>query len=269
VDEPLQAHIEALVRAGTARRKTAAARLEAEIRRREEVLRQTFRRYVSPRVADKILADAQLRDTLLATADARAHVVVLFADLRGFTGISERLPPDHVVPLLNEYFSLLTEITFRHEGTVFHMAGDCLMLAFGVPLEQPDSAQRAVRAAREMLTSFGRLSRSWKARYHIEAGLGIGINEGDVVAGNIGSASYMSYTIIGDTVNIAARLCQRARAGEMLFSSALKRSLDADGLDIGATALPPLQLRGRSNPIDIYCVPLGTRLQLSSGPAAD
>src|SRR5215475_5505441 len=202
-DEPLRAHFEALVRAGAVRRKTAAAQLEAEIRRREEVLRQTFRRYVSPKVADKILEDAQLRDTLLSSADVRAHAVVLFADLRGFTSISEQLDPHSVVPLLNEFFSLLTEITFRHEGTVFHMAGDCLMLGFGVPLEQPDSPQRAVRAAQEMLTRFNALARSWKERYHIDAGLGIGINEGDVVAGNIGSSTYMNYTIIGDTVNIA------------------------------------------------------------------
>jgi class 3 adenylate cyclase len=267
-DESLRAHIEALVRAGALRRKTAAVQLEAEIRRREEALRQTFRRYVSPKVADKILEDAQLRDTLLSTADVRAHAVVLFADLRGFTSISEQLEPHHVVPLLNEYFSLLTEITFRHDGTVFHMAGDCLMLGFGVPLEQPDSAQRAVQAAREMLGGFAALAQSWKQRYQIEAGLGIGINEGDVVAGNIGSSSYMSYTIIGDTVNIAARLCQRARAGEMLFSSALKRSLDARGVDVGATPLPPLQLRGRSHPIDIFCVPLGTRLAVSGALAA-
>jgi adenylate cyclase len=250
------------------RRKTVAAQLEAEIRRREEVLRQTFRRYVSPRVADKILEDSQLRDTLLSMADVRAHVVVLFADLRGFTSISEQLEPHRVVPLLNEYFSLLTEITFRHEGTVFHMAGDCLMLGFGVPLAQPDSPQRAVGAAREMLGSFAELARSWRQRHQIEAGLGIGINEGDVVAGNIGSSSYMNYTIIGDTVNIAARLCQRARAGEILFSSALKQSLDAHGLDIGATPLPPLQLRGRSHPIDIFCVPLETRLQVSAAPTA-
>jgi adenylate cyclase len=265
-EEPLRAHIEALVRAGALRRKSAAAQLEAEIRRREEVLRQTFRRYVSPNVADKILDDAQLRDTLLSTADVRAHAVVLFADLRGFTSISERLEPHNVVPLLNEYFSLLTEITFRHEGTVFHMAGDGLMLGFGVPLEQPDSPERAVRAGREMLVSFSALARTWKERYQIDAGLGIGINEGEVVAGNIGSASYMNYTIIGDAVNVAARLCQRARAGEMLFSSALKQSLDAHGVDVGARRLPPLQLRGRSHPIDIFCVPLGTRVQLHSGP---
>jgi adenylate cyclase len=267
-DEPIRAHIEALVRAGNVRRKTAAAQLEAEIRRREEVLRQTFRRYVSPRVADKILEDTQLRDTLLATADVRAHAVVLFADLRGFTSISEQLDPPRVVPLLNEFFSLLTAITFRHDGTVFHMAGDCLMLGFGVPLEQPDSPQRAVRAAQEMLGDFAALASSWKERYQVEAGLGIGINEGEVVAGNIGSSAYMNYTIIGDTVNIAARLCQRARAGEILFSSSLKRSLDERGVDIGATALPPLQLRGRSNPIDIYCVPLSSRVQVSADPIA-
>jgi adenylate cyclase len=271
IDEPLRARIVALLRARGVRTSKAAAQLEEEIRAREERLRQTFRRYVSPRLADKILQDTELRDTLLAPAeapaDARAHAVVLFADLRGFTGIAEQLDPHRVVPLLNEFFSLLTEITFKYDGTVFHMAGDCLMLGFGVPHEQRDSAQRAVSAAREMLTSFAELSRSWRERYQVEAGLGIGINEGDVVAGNVGSSSYMNYTIIGDTVNIAARLCQRARAGEMLFSSALKRSLDEHGLDVGATALPPLQLRGRSNPIDIFCVPRATRIQLATEPA--
>jgi class 3 adenylate cyclase len=271
-DEPLRARIEGLLRATSVRKKKAAAQLEEEIRRREELLRQTFRRYVSPRLADKILEDTQLRDTLLSPggprADARTHAVVLFADLRGFTSIAEQLDPQRVVPLLNEFFSLLTEITFKHDGTVFHMAGDCLMLGFGVPLEQPDSARRAVSAAREMLASFAELSRSWRERYQVEAGLGIGINEGDVVAGNIGSSSYMNYTIIGDTVNIAARLCQRARSGEMLFSSTLKRSLDAHGFDIGATPLPPLQLRGRSHPIDIFCVPLATRMQLAAAAPA-
>lgn len=266
VDESLRARIDELVHAGAVRRRIAAAQLEAEIRRREEVMRETFRRYVSPRLADKILEDAQLRDTVLCSSDVRTHAVVLFADLRGFTSISEQLEPREVVPLLNEYFSLLTEITFRHEGTVFHMAGDCLMLAFGVPLEQPDSARRAVTAAQEMLTRFCDLAFAWKERYSIEAGLGIGINEGEVVAGNIGSSAYMSYTIIGDTVNIAARLCQRARAGEMLFSRAVKRSLDAQGCTVHATALPPMQLRGRTNPIEIYCVPIENRLQVNVEP---
>ena len=266
-DGSLKTRIEALLRVGAVRRKLAADQLEAEIKRREEVLRRTFRRYVSPSLADKILEDAQLRESLLSAAEIRTHAVVLFADLRGFTSLSERLAPHEVVPLLNEYFSLLTDITFRYEGTVFNMAGDSLMLAFGVPLEQRDSPARAVRAAQEMLDGFTALAEKWKSRFQIEAGLGIGINEGDVVAGNVGSPSFMSYTIIGDTVNVASRLCQRARSGEILFSRTFKQSLDAQGLDIGATELPPMQVRGRMNPIDIFCVPLETRLHVSAEPA--
>ena len=251
--EVFRTRVRGLVRSGAARRKLALA---------NEVMRQAFRRYLSPRLADRILSDVELRDSILAASDVRTHAVVLFADMRGFTSISERLSPDEVVPLLNEYFSLLTEITFRHEGTVFHMAGDCLMVGFGVPVEQPDSAERAVRAAREMLDRFGDLAESWRQRYRIETGLGIGINEGEVIAGNVGSPAYMNYTIIGDTVNVAARLSQRARAGEMLFSRSVKRSLDAHGVDIGALELPPLTVRGRSTPIDIFCVPVDRRVEL-------
>src|SRR5690606_39205676 len=128
-----------------------------------------------------------------------------------------RLSPRQGVPLLNEYFSLLTSITGRRRGTIFHMAGDCLMVGFGVPKEQSDGCERAGRTAREMLSRFGELANLWRERHQIETGLGIGIHAGDVVAGHVGSASYMSYTIIGDAVNVASRLCQRARAGEMLF----------------------------------------------------
>jgi len=263
--ELLLTRLEALARLASARRKAAEAALKAEIMRHEEI-RRTFRRYVSPQLADRILGNAELRDSLLASSDIRTRAVVLFADLRGFTGISERLSPHEVVPLLNEYFSLLTEITFRHEGTVFHMAGDCLMVGFGVPLEQGDSSARAVNAAQEMLERFSELADSWRDRHQIETGLGIGINEGDVVAGNVGSSSFMNYTLIGDAVNIASRLCQRARAGEMVFSGTVKRSLDAGGVDVRAVELPPMTLRGRTSSIDIFCVPLERRLDIGEPP---
>ena len=94
------------------------------------------------------------------------------------------------------------------------------------------------------------------------------VKEGTVVAGNIGSSSYMSYTLVGDTVNVAARLCQRARAGEMLFSRSVKQSLDAIGLDVGATPLPPMQVRGRTGSIDIFCVPVAERVQVTEVPVA-
>jgi adenylate cyclase len=263
----LLARLEALARAGARRRKVAADARNTDERRGEE-LQATFRRYVSPQLADRILDSSRLRDSILTAADIRTRAVIMFADLRGFTSISERLSPHEVVPLLNEYFSLLTEITFQHEGTVFHMAGDCLMVGFGVPFEQPDSAQRAVHAAQEMLDRFALLAENWRLRLNIETGLGIGINEGDVVAGNVGSAMYMSYTIIGDAVNVASRLCQRARAGEMVLSSALKHSLDARGLDINAVELPSMTLRGRSSPIDIYCVPTPKRLHILEAQSA-
>jgi class 3 adenylate cyclase len=260
-DTVLLARLEALARAGARRRKVAAAARNTEERRGEE-LQATFRRYVSPQLADRILDSSRMRDRILTAADIRTRAVIMFADLRGFTSISERLSPHEVVPLLNEYFSLLTEITFQHEGTVFHMAGDCLMVGFGVPFEQDDSPERAVRAGREMLDRFALLADSWRTRHNIETGLGIGINEGDVVAGNVGSATFMSYTIIGDAVNVASRLCQRARAGEMIFSRSLKRSLDERGHDIKAMELPSMTLRGRTSPIDIYCVPITKRMRI-------
>ncbi|HEY1900325.1 MAG TPA: adenylate/guanylate cyclase domain-containing protein [Steroidobacteraceae bacterium] len=260
-DTVLLARLEALARAGARRRKVAAAARNSEERRGQE-LQATFRRYVSPQLADRILDSSRMRDSIHTAADIRTRAVVMFADLRGFTSISERLSPQEVVPLLNEYFSLLTEITFQHEGTVFHMAGDCLMVGFGVPFEQIDSSERAVRAAREMLDRFAVLADTWRARHDIETGLGIGINEGDVVAGNVGSAMFMSYTIIGDAVNVASRLCQRARAGEMVFSRAIKHSLDAHGHDINAVELPSMTLRGRTSPIDIYCVPTTKRMRI-------
>lgn len=250
---------QALLRVSGARRQLAAEQLAEEVKHREQI-RAAFRRYISPKLADQILASPELRDAMFSSTNARAHAAVMFADMRGFTGLSERLTPAQVVELLNEFFALLTDITFEYEGTVFNMAGDCLMVGFGVPVEQSDGSQRAILAARKMLQEFAVLADKWKARYDIETGLGIGINVGEVIAGNVGSPAYMNYTIIGDTVNVASRLGQRARAGEMLFSDAVKRSLDATGVHIAAMSLPPLQLRGRTMPIDIFCVPTEQRI---------
>ena len=251
--------LHALLRVSAARRQLAAEQLSQEVQQRE-LIRAAFRRYISPKLADKILSDPQLRDFTFGQTQVRARAAVMFADMRGFTAISEKLKPVEVVALLNEFFALLTEITFEYDGTVFNMAGDGLMVGFGVPIEQEDGSARAIAAARRMLDRFTVLAEQWHERYQVETGLGIGINVGEVIAGNVGSAAYMNYTIIGDTVNVASRLGQRARAGEMLFSDAVKHSLDEHGVSIGALALPALVLRGRSMPIDIFCVPSVSRL---------
>lgn len=259
--EEFLVRVHALLRVSAARRQLAAEQLAQEVQR-GELIRAAFRRYLSPKLADQILASQELREVVFGGLRTRTQATVMFADMRGFTGISERLPPAVVVDLLNEFFTLLTEITFEYDGTVFNMAGDSLMVGFGVPVVQGDAAVRAVLAAQRMLGDFAQLAERWRERYGVETGLGIGINLGEVIAGNIGSASYVNYTIIGDTVNVASRLGQRARAGEMLFSEAVKQALDAQGMEIGAMALPALLLRGRSSPIDLFCLPAVERLDL-------
>jgi class 3 adenylate cyclase len=196
---------------------------------------------------------------------ARVSGTVLFADMRGFTAVAERLAPSDVVPLLNEYFSMLSAVTREHGGTVFHMAGDGLMAGFGLPLPADDASGRAVAAARGMISGFSRLATDWKARLGIDTGIGIGINAGDVIVGDVGAPERPSYTLIGDTVNVAARLVQRARAGEALFSLSVKQSLDP--APTGIVELPPLVLRGRTRPVEIYCMESATRLDLRAAVA--
>ena len=257
----IKARLQTLVRQKQFLQQWVAQQLHASERGRERV-RDAFRRYVSPQLVDQILARSA-SDVAGFNSGQRLQAAVLFADMRGFTALAEKLAPGEVFELLNEFFAALTAVAFRHEGTVFSMAGDSLMVGFGVPIAQADAGTRAVRAARDMLSDFAPLATRWHRRHNIQTGLGIGINEGEVVAGNIGSTQYMNFTLIGDTVNIAARLGQRARAGEVLFSNALKLSLDAAGdTATPMIALPPLTLRGRSGPIDIFCVPTVRRVEL-------
>jgi class 3 adenylate cyclase len=191
---------------------------------------------------------------------ARVSGTVLFADMRGFTTIAERLSPDEVVPLLNEYFSLLSAITAEYGGTVFHVAGDGLMAGFGVPRAEADASARAVAAARRMISEFSCLAGDWKSRLGLDTGIGIGINSGEFIIGNVGAPERPSYTLIGDTVNVAARLMQRARAGEALFSRSVWQALESG--TAGFVELPPMVLRGRLRPVEIFCMPSGTRLDL-------
>ncbi|MDW8258265.1 MAG: adenylate/guanylate cyclase domain-containing protein, partial [Gammaproteobacteria bacterium] len=109
---------------------------------------------------------------------------------------------------------------------------------------------------------FNLLAERWHEALGVTTGLGIGINAGEVIAGHIGAPNYTSYTIVGDTVNVAARLSQRARAGEALFSRGVKQALETHGIDLPAMPLPPLALRGREAPVEIFCLPVAPRLQV-------
>jgi adenylate cyclase len=198
-----------------------------------------------------------------------ARVTVLFADLRGYTGMAERLPASRVLPLLDEFFHTLVSATENHGGTVFHLAGDGMMAGFGVKDTLATGAREALAAGHEMLQSFAPVAARWRGELGIEAGVGVGLHLGEVAVGVLGPARHKATTLVGDTVNVAARLCSRARAGEVLFSctvaAAIENAAPTADLATGATPylqLPQFELRGRRGPIDIWCVPAAERLAL-------
>jgi len=202
-----------------------------------------------------------------AVADT-VRVTVLFADLRGYTGLAERLPPARVVPLLDEFFGILTSATELHTGRVFHVAGDGMMAGFGLGDRSADSARDALAAGYAMLKQFAPVAARWRRELSIETGIGVGLHTGEVALGYLGPPRQKSTTLVGDTVNVAARLCSRARAGEVLFSCTVAAALDA-GIAAGPSSsggrlpflqLPQFGLRGRSELLDIWCVPAMERL---------
>jgi adenylate cyclase len=204
------------------------------------------------------------------TATVRtACVTVLFADLRGYTGMAERLPAVCIVPLLDEFFRTLATATKMHGGTVFHMAGDGMMAGFGVNDASGHGAREALAAGDAILQAFAPIAARWRHELSVEAGVGIGLHLGEVAIGVLGPPGHKATTLVGDTVNVAARLCSRARAGEVLFSCTVAAALESKGATQGAAVgalpflqLPQFELRGRRGPIDIWCVPAPQRLAL-------
>lgn len=250
--------VKSLVNGHQARKQQAAAPVSAEPG--GDGVRDDYGHLMSRKLMDKILTTPGAPGNPQVGYQNRFDAVILFADLRGFTRMAEKLPPTQVVLLLNEYFSLLTNVAYRYNGVIFNMAGDSLLVGFGVPFEQPDAAERAINCGNQMLADFDALSIEWRARHGLETGLGIGVNKGEVVAGNVGSAAYSNFTIIGDAVNIASRLMQRARAGELLLSDRVMDVLKTTQIYMEALPLPPLTLRGRTEPIGLYCIPYKGRI---------
>ena len=202
-------------------------------------------------------------------AAAVRPVTVLFADLRGYTGMAERLPALKIVPLLDEFFCTLAAAAKAQGGTVFHTAGDEIMVGFGVDDASGTGSRQALAAGHAMLQGFAPVAARWRSALAIDAGIGVGLHFGEVAIGLLGPPGHRAMTLIGDTVNVAARLCNRARAGEVLFSctvaAELKRCAAPPVAPMGRMPflqLPQFELRGRRGPIDIWCVPASERLAL-------
>jgi adenylate cyclase len=253
--EELIARVKTLRRLHETRRELEARRLAAEIQHKQ-TLRKAFSRYVSPRLAETIIADLAEDGTPFRREPQRVSVVALFADLRGFTRLTESTRVDEVVGMLNEYFHVITDAAYRHEGTIFSMAGDSLLVGFNVPFAQADAAERAFRAAQDMVAGFAPVLATWTAHGGAPTGVGIGIASGEAILGNVGSPHYMSHTIIGDAVNTAARLMQMAQPGELLLSrpvyDVVRGTLEGGRVRFKGD----VALRGRSGTIEVYSVTL-------------
>lgn len=195
------------------------------------------------------------------------RATVLFADLRGYTGLAERLPPAEIVPLLDEFLGVLAGATALHGGQIFHVAGDGLMAGFSVSDETKNGAREALWAGHAMLTEFAVVAARWRRELSIDTGIGVGLHLGEVALGLLGPPRNRRTTLVGDTVNVAARLCSRARAGEVLLSCTVAEAIDIervrngpDSMPIAILQLPQFALRGRSEPLDIWCVPAPERV---------
>lgn len=220
------------------------AHSHAELSRRA-IERQALERFLSPVIVEKILRSPNE----IRLGGENQIATILFADIRGFTRLAERLPPQQIVELLNEFFSEMTDLIFDNGGTLDKYLGDGIMALFGAPWPKPDDVQQAVKTAAAMQRALAALNRQWQARGQEPLQMGLGINTGQVTAGNIGSSKRMDYTVIGDTVNLASRLCANAAGGQILISESTFR-----GYRGGFTAqrLESIRVKGKSAPVEIF-----------------
>jgi adenylate cyclase len=215
--------------------------------RHETMVRGNFERFFAPRLAAQIAGSAH---QLKLGGDKRT-VAVLFSDIRGFTALSESMKPAEVARLLSEYFSVMVEIVFRHGGTLDKFIGDAVMAQWGAPIGAGDDADRAMDAALDMLRELEVLNERWAAEGRPRLQIGIGLSFGESFAGYIGSERRLEYTVIGDVVNIASRLCSEACGGEILITDAMRQALtDAPPMRERGT----MELKGKKDALPVYSV---------------
>src|SRR5688572_2611232 len=212
---------------------------------REEVARANYSRFMPEYVVQQLLNNPNS----FRLGGVNQTITVLFADIRGFTLISEREKPEKVVGLLNRYFSAMTEIIFEHGGTLDKYIGDGLMALFGAPTASPADAMNAVKTAVTMQKRLKNLNEELAADGFGQVSVGIGLHTGEATVGYIGSDKRSEYTAIGDTVNLASRLESNARGGEILISEA---TVAASGILIPVTPREPLTVKNRVQPVNVF-----------------
>ena len=208
-------------------------------------VKSTFKKYVSKNIVDKLLEN----EDSLNLGGTESEITILFSDIRGFTSMSEKLSPTEIVKLLNKYFKSMIDVVFKYNGTLDKIVGDELMVLYGVPLKGEDDTDNAVKTAIKMFQALDKFNEKIIKEGYKPFKIGIGINKGKAVSGNIGSEQQMNYTVIGDTINLGARLCSHAKSGEILISSSVKGIISND---YPFKKIPSIEVKGKSKPIDVW-----------------
>lgn len=215
--------------------------------REKKKVRNAFQYYLTASVITEMLKDP----TKLKLGGDKKHLTVLFSDIRGFTTISEKLTPEELVHLLNEYLTAMTDIVFKYDGLLDKYMGDAIMAVYGAPLDQPDHALRACRTALEMMHVLKKLQEKWQTEGRPILNIGIGLNTGDMVVGNMGSQMRFDYTVMGDMVNLGSRLegINKEYGTNIVISeftyAAVKDKLYCRELDA-------VRVKGKKLPVKIY-----------------
>lgn len=222
--------------------------LEDKVKEQVKKLNQynRMRRYLSPQLADKILSSGDI----IGAGPQRKMMTVLFADIRGFSTLTDSLEPEELFHLLNNYLSEMTKLIYQYEGTLNKIIGDGMLIFFGDPIPMDDHAQRSVLMAIEMQKKVFDLKKEW-LHYGYELGMGIGINTGYMTVGNIGSDMHMDYTVIGNQVNVAARLESLAKPGQILVS---QRTYSRISNLVEVEKMGEIRVKGVHNPVITYNV---------------
>jgi len=208
-------------------------------------LRYAFSRYVSHQLVEGILSDPEQ----IKLGGERRKITVLFADIRGFTTMAEKMRPEEVVDLLNTYLSGLTDIVFKYEGTLDKYIGDCVMAVFGAPISHYNDTERAVVAGIEMQKHVRNENQKRLEEGLEKVEIGIGVNTGYVISGNMGSIDRMDYTVIGDVVNTASRLEAMASRGQVLVT---KEVYEEVKYLVDGRYLRTVNVKGREKPVEVY-----------------
>ena len=220
--------------------------LDSERKKQEEAkekVRGFFGKYVSHNVVEQLLSEERPH-----VGGERRDVTILYTDVRGFTAMSEKLPAEEVVNLLNEHFNILTHVAFKHKGTVDKFIGDAVMVIFGAPIKQKDHALRAVQCGIEMQQAVVELNKKL-AKKGKQIHIGVSINSGEAIIGNIGSDQFMDYTAIGDTVNTASRMQSAAGAGEVVISPATLQQVKGN---VKVIKKETIKVKGKEKPITVF-----------------